>query len=57
MDCNIQVNLKTCEECTIATVQQKNVNKNWSGSSNVPASNSTSASAQLRERNYGGAMF
>jgi len=27
---------ETCEECAVAKARQKNTNKNWSGSSNVP---------------------
>jgi hypothetical protein len=41
------VNFKTCEQCAIAKSEQKNVNKNWLGSSNV----------SIKERIFGGEKF
>jgi hypothetical protein len=40
-------NFETCEQCAIAKAQQKNVNKNWLSSRNVPG---VLISAQLKKK-------
>jgi hypothetical protein len=48
---------ETCEEYAISKVQQKNVNKNWSGSSNVPGGQVYINISSIKERSFGGAKF
>jgi hypothetical protein len=43
--------IETCEECAIAKAQQKNVNKNWLGSSERLYIDISS----IKERSFGGA--
>jgi hypothetical protein len=47
----------TCEQCTIAKAQQKNVNKNWLGSSNLPVERLYVDISSIKERSFGGAKF
>jgi Reverse transcriptase (RNA-dependent DNA polymerase) len=48
---------KTCEECAVAKARQKNVNKSWSGSSNVPGERLYIDISSIKERSFGGAKF
>jgi hypothetical protein len=54
---NLSGVLETCEECAIAKPQQKNVNKNWLGSSNVPCEQLYIDISSIKERSFGGAKF
>jgi hypothetical protein len=45
----------TCEQCAIAKAQQKNVNKNWLGSSNLPGERLYIDISSIKERSFGGA--
>jgi hypothetical protein len=47
----------TCEQCAIAKAQQKNVNKNWLGSSNLPGERLYVDISSIKERRIGGAKF
>jgi hypothetical protein len=47
----------TCEQCAIAKAQQKNVNKNWLGSSNLPGECLYIDISSIKERSFGGAKF
>jgi hypothetical protein len=49
--------LETCEECAIAKAQQKNVNKNWLGSRNVPCERLYMDISSIKQRSFGGAKF
>jgi hypothetical protein len=42
-------NFDTCEQCAIAKSRQKNMNKNWLGSSNLQVNASMSISVQLKK--------
>jgi hypothetical protein len=46
---------EACEQCAIAKAQQKNVNKNWLGSSNVPGEHLYIDVSSIKERTFGGA--
>jgi hypothetical protein len=50
-------NFDTCEQCAIAKPQQKNVNKNWLCSSNLPGERLYVDISSIKERNIGGAKF
>jgi hypothetical protein len=50
-------NFETCEQCAIAKAQQKNVNKNWLGSSNVQGECLYINISSIKERSFGGAKF
>jgi hypothetical protein len=54
---NSSGNFDTCEQCAIAKAQQKNVNKNWLGSSNMPGDFLYVDISSIKERNFGGANF
>jgi hypothetical protein len=47
----------TCEQCAIAKARQKNVNKNWLGSSNLPGEHLYVDISSIKERSIGGAKF
>jgi hypothetical protein len=50
-------NFDTCEQCAIAKTQQKNVNKNWLGSSNLSGERLYVDISSVKERSIGGAKF
>jgi hypothetical protein len=50
-------NFDTCEQCAIAKSQQKNVNKNWLSSSNLPGERLYVDISSIKERSIGGAKF
>jgi hypothetical protein len=50
-------NFETCQQCAIANAWQKNVNKNWLGSSNMPGERLYIKSISIQERSFGGAKF
>jgi hypothetical protein len=50
-------NFDTYEQCAIAKAQQKNVNKNWLGSSNLPGERLYVDISSIKERIFGGAKF
>jgi hypothetical protein len=54
---NSSGNFETCERRAIAMVRQKNVNKNWLGSSNVPGERLYIDISSIKERSFGGAKF
>ena len=45
--------LETCEECAIAKAQWKNVNKNWSASSNAPGERLYTNISSTKDRRFG----
>jgi hypothetical protein len=47
----------TCEQCAISKARQKNVNKNWLGSSNFPGERLYVDVNSIKERSFGGAKF
>jgi hypothetical protein len=47
----------TGEQCAIAKARQKNVNKNWLGSSNSPGERLYVDISSIKERSFGGAKF
>jgi hypothetical protein len=47
----------TCEQCSIAKARQKNVNKNWLGSGNLPWERLYVYISLIQERSFGGAKF
>jgi hypothetical protein len=47
----------TYEQCTIAKARQKNINKNWLGSSNLPGERLYVDINSIKERSFGGAKF
>jgi hypothetical protein len=49
--------LDTCEQCAIAKTRQKNVKKNWLGSSNSPGEYLYVDISSIKERSFGGAKF
>jgi hypothetical protein len=50
-------NFDRCEQCAIAKARQKNVNKNWLGSSNLPGERLYVGISSVKERSIGGAKF
>jgi hypothetical protein len=50
-------NFETCEQCAIAKARQKNVNKNWLGSRNLPGECLYVDIRSIKERSFGGAKF
>jgi hypothetical protein len=50
-------NFDTCEKCSIAKAWQKNVNKNWLGSCNLPGERLYVDISSIKERSFGGAKF
>jgi transposase InsO family protein len=50
-------NFDTCGQCSIAKAQQKKVNKNWLGSSNLPGERLYVDISLIKERSIGGAKF
>jgi hypothetical protein len=50
-------NFDTCGQSTIARLQQKKVNKNWLGSSNLPGERLYVDISSTKERSFGGAKF
>jgi hypothetical protein len=47
----------TCQQCAIAKARQKNVNKNWLGSSNFPGERLNVDISSIKERTFSGAKF
>jgi hypothetical protein len=47
----------TCEQCAIAKARQKNFNKQWLGSSNLPGERLYVDISSIKERSFGGAKF
>jgi hypothetical protein len=47
----------TCDQCDIAKAQQKNVNKNWLGSSNLPGERLYVDIRSIKERSFSEAKF
>jgi transposase InsO family protein len=47
----------TCEQCAIAKERQKNVDKRWSASSNLPGEHLYIDISSIKERSFGGAKF
>jgi hypothetical protein len=47
----------TCEQCAIAKARQKNVDKNWLCSSNLPGKRLYVDISSIKERSFGGAKF
>jgi hypothetical protein len=50
-------NFDTCEQCAIAKTRQKNVNKNWLCSSNLPGERLNADISSIKERSFSGAKF
>jgi hypothetical protein len=50
-------NFDKCEQCAIAKAGQKNLNKNWLGSSNLPGERLYVDISSIQERSFGGAKF
>jgi hypothetical protein len=50
-------NFDTCEQFAIAKARQKNVNKKWLGSSNLPGERLYVDISSIKERSIGGAKF
>jgi hypothetical protein len=50
-------NFDRCEQCAIAKARQKNVNKNWLGSSNLPGECLYVVISSIKERSICGANF
>jgi hypothetical protein len=48
---------EVCEDCAIAKARQKNINKDWSGSSNIPGERLYVDISSIQERRYGGSKF
>jgi hypothetical protein len=46
-----------CEQCAIAKARQKNVNKQWLGSSNLPGERLYINISSIKERSFSGAKF
>jgi hypothetical protein len=47
----------TCEQCAITKARQKDVNKQWLGSSNLPGERLYIDISSIKERSFGGAKF
>jgi hypothetical protein len=47
----------TCEQCAIAKARQKNVNKQWLGSINLPSERLYVNISSIKERSFGGAKL
>jgi hypothetical protein len=50
-------NFDTCEQCAIAKARQKNVNKNWLGSSTFSGERFYADISSIKERIFGGVKF
>jgi hypothetical protein len=50
-------NFDTCEQCAIAKARQKNVNKNWLGSSNLPGERLYVDISLIKQGSIGGSKF
>jgi hypothetical protein len=50
-------NFETCKECTVAKARQKNVNKNWLNSIDVPGERLYIDISSIAEKSFGGAKF
>jgi hypothetical protein len=50
-------NFETCEESAVAKARQKNVNKSWLNSSDVPSERLYIDISSIAERSFGGAKF
>jgi hypothetical protein len=50
-------NFETCKECAVAKAQQKNVNKNWLNSSDVPGERLYINISSIAEKSFGGAKL
>jgi hypothetical protein len=50
-------NFETCKECAVAKARQKNVNKNWLNSSDVPDERLYIDISSIAGKSFGGAKF
>jgi hypothetical protein len=50
-------NFETCKECAVAKTRQKNVNKSWSNSSDVPGEQLYIDISSIAEKSFEGAKF
>jgi hypothetical protein len=50
-------NFETCEECTVAKARQKNLNKSWLNSSDVPGERLYIDISSIAEKSFRGAKF
>jgi transposase InsO family protein len=48
---------EVCEDYAIAKARQKNINKVWSGSSNIPGERLYADISSIQERSFGGSKF
>jgi hypothetical protein len=48
---------EVCEYCAIAKASEKNINKVWSGSSNIPGERLYVDISSIQERSFGGSKF
>jgi hypothetical protein len=48
---------EVCEDCAIAKARQKNINKAWSGSSNILGERLYVDISSIQERSFGGSKF
>jgi hypothetical protein len=49
--------LKTCEQCAISKARQKNINKEWKGSSQIPGERLYIDISLIKNASYGGSKF
>jgi hypothetical protein len=49
--------LTVCEDCAVAKVRQRNVNKDWKGGSKVPGERVYLDISSIKGENYGGSCF
>jgi hypothetical protein len=49
--------LETCEQCTISKARQKNINKEWKGSSQIPGKRLYIDINLIKNASYGGSKF
>jgi hypothetical protein len=49
--------LKTCKQCVISKARQKNINKEWKGSSQIPVERLYINISSIKNASYGGSKF
>jgi hypothetical protein len=49
--------LKTCKQCAISKARQKNINKEWKGSSQIPGERLYIDISSIKNASYGGSKF
>jgi hypothetical protein len=49
--------LKSCEQCAISKARQKNINKEWKGSSQIPVERLYIDISSIKNASYGGSKF